>query len=69
MHGELNRACLKNDGPGGAFNRGRFYFRPERWTGDEMDAVTVDIALRSVAYHRGRDAGPFAAPPGAAPSG
>jgi len=69
MYGELNRTCLENDGQGGVFNRGSFYFRPERWTEDEMYAVMVDIALRSVAYYRARYAEAFAAPPGAAPSG
>ena len=35
----------------GQFNRGSFYFRPQRWTVAEMVEVMQDIAERSVLYY------------------
>lgn len=50
MFGELNKTHLHNE-EHGRFNRGSFYFRPERWTVPEMTAVMLDIAERSVLYY------------------
>lgn len=50
MFGKLNITYLHNE-EGGRFNRGSFYFRPERWLVDEMVAVMKDIAERSVLYY------------------
>ncbi len=50
MFGELNKTYLYNEG-NGRFNRGSFYFRPERWSVDEMAEIMKDIAYRSVLYY------------------
>jgi type II restriction enzyme len=50
MFGKLNATHLHNE-EGGKFNRGSFYFRPEKWTVAEMSAVMTDIAERSVLYY------------------
>lgn len=50
MFGKLNTTYLHNE-EGGKFNRGSFYFRPEKWSVDEMVAVMKDIAERSVLYY------------------
>ncbi len=50
MFGKLNTTYLHNE-EGGKFNRGSFYFRPERWSIDEMTAIMKDIAERSVLYY------------------
>ena len=50
MLGQLNKTYLHNLAEG-KFNRGSFYFRPERWTIGEMAAVMKDIAERSVLYY------------------
>lgn len=50
MFGKLNTTYLHNEGEG-RFNRGSFYFRPEKWTVDEMARVMKDIAERSVQYY------------------
>jgi type II restriction enzyme len=50
MFGKLNKTYLHNE-EGGKFNRGSFYFRPAKWTVDEMVAVMRDIARRSVLYY------------------
>ena len=50
MFGELNRTYLHNE-EGGKFNRGSFYFRPAKWSVDEMFEVMKDIAERSVQYY------------------
>lgn len=50
MFGKLNTTYLHNDA-NGRFNRGSFYFRPERWTVDEMSEVMRDIADRSILYY------------------
>ena len=51
MFGSLNKTYLHNGGTGDRFNRGSFYFRPDRWHVDEMAAVMKDIAERSVLYY------------------
>lgn len=43
MFGKLNTIYLHNE-EGGKFNRGSFYFRPEKWSIDEMTTVMKDIA-------------------------
>jgi len=53
MFGRLNRTYLYNE-ESGKFNRGSFYFRPERWTVEEMASVMQDIAERSVLYYFSR---------------
>jgi len=50
MFGKLNTTYLHNE-EGGKFNRGSFYFRPERWSVDEMAAVMEDIAERAILYY------------------
>lgn len=50
MFGRLNTTYLFNEEQG-RFNRGSFYFRPERWTVDEMTEIMYDIAERSVLYY------------------
>ena len=50
MFGKLNTIHLHNK-EGGKFNRGSFYFRPDRWSVDEMVAIMKDIAERSVLYY------------------
>ena len=50
MFGKLNTTYLHNE-EGGKFNRGSFYFRPEKWSVDEMANVMKDIAERSVLYY------------------
>lgn len=50
MFGELNKTHLHNDGSG-RFNRGSFYFRSEQWSVDEMTAIMLDIAQKSIFYY------------------
>jgi len=50
MFGKLNKTYLHNEGSN-KFNRGSFYFRPNRWTVDEMVEIMKDIAERSVLYY------------------
>ena len=50
MFGKLNTTYLHNE-ESGKFNRGSFYFRPERWSVDEMVEIMNDIAERSVLYY------------------
>lgn len=50
MFGELNKTYLHNL-EDGKFNRGSFYFRPERWTVAEMSEIMKDIAERAVLYY------------------
>ncbi len=50
MFGKLNATYLHNE-EGGRFNRGSFYFRPEKWSVDEMAKIMRDIAERSVLYY------------------
>ena len=51
MFGRLNKTYLHNAGADGRFNRGSFYFRPEKWRVAEMREVMKDIAERSVLYY------------------
>lgn len=50
MFGELNKTHLHNE-EHGRFNRGSFYFRPEKWSVQEMSTVMLDIAERSILYY------------------
>lgn len=50
MFGRLNTVHLHNEMEG-KFNRGSFYFREKQWSVDEMAAVMLDIAERSVLYY------------------
>lgn len=50
MFGKLNTTHLHNN-EGGKFNRGSFYFRPNKWSEDDMANVMKDIAERSVLYY------------------
>ena len=50
MFGHLNKTYLYDE-ENGKFNRGSFYFRPDRWTIDEMVEIMNDIAERSVLYY------------------
>ena len=50
MFGRLNKTYLYNE-ESGKFNRGSFYFRPDRWTTPEMVHIMKDIAKRSVLYY------------------
>lgn len=50
MFGKLNTTYLHNE-EGGKFNRGSFYFRPEKWSVDEMFIIMKDIAERSILYY------------------
>lgn len=51
MFGDLNELHLHNEGPGGIFNRGTFYFREKEWSNKEMFDRCIDIARRSVLYY------------------
>lgn len=51
MFGELNKTNVVNIGDGGLFNRGSFYFRDTKWTVEEMTAIMLDIAGRSIHYY------------------
>jgi len=50
MFGKLNKTHLHTEVEG-KFNRGSYYFRPEKWSVDEMAAIMTDIAERSVLYY------------------
>lgn len=54
MFGKLNTTYLHNQGPQGTFNRGSFYFRPKRWTVEEMTPVMLDVAERSILYYQSK---------------
>lgn len=51
MFGPLNQINVVNQGEGGLFNRGSFFFREDAWTMDEMVAIMVDVARRSLYYY------------------
>jgi len=51
MFGKLNKTYLYNDGEGGRFNRGSFYFREKEWTVEEMFQIMKDITTRSIQYY------------------
>jgi type II restriction enzyme len=50
MFGQLNKTYLHNEEKG-LFNRGSFYFRPGKWTVDEMSQIMIDVAERAVLYY------------------
>lgn len=50
MFGKLNTTHLHNQ-EDGKFNRGSFYFRPAKWSVDEMSSIMRDIAERAVLYY------------------
>lgn len=50
MFGKLNTTYLHNE-EGGRFNRGSFYFRPDKWSIADMAAVMNDISERAVLYY------------------
>lgn len=50
MFGKLNKTYLHNE-ENGKFNRGSFYFRPEKWAVPEMAEIMKDIAERSILYY------------------
>jgi len=47
----LNKIYLVNEGDGGRFNRGSFFFREKAWTEEEMEEVMYEIASRSIHYY------------------
>jgi type II restriction enzyme len=49
--GKLNAEHLHNQGPGGEFDRGTFYFRPAEWTEAEMTERSLSVAEKSVFYY------------------
>ncbi len=51
MFGPLNQIQVVNVGTNGCFNRGSFYFRSGTWTADEMAAVMLEVAQRSLFYY------------------
>lgn len=51
MFGTLNEVHLFNEGEGGLFNRGSFFFRRQAWTEAEMEEIMYDIASRSIHYY------------------
>lgn len=51
MFGTLNEVHLFNEGEGGLFNRGSFFFRRRPWTEAEMEEIMYDIASRSIHYY------------------
>lgn len=51
MFGPLNKVQVVNQGDGGPFNRGSFFFREKPWTPAEMSKIMYEIAQRSVFYY------------------
>ncbi len=51
MFGSLNEVHLHNEGPGGIFNRGTYFFREKEWKRKEMYEIMLDIARRSILYY------------------
>jgi type II restriction enzyme len=51
MFGSLNEIRVHNEGPGGIFNRGSFFFREKKWTPKEMADKMLKIAKSSVLYY------------------
>lgn len=54
MFGPLNRIVVVNEGEGGRFNRGSFFFRSQAWSVDEMASVLTEVGTRSVHYYMAR---------------
>lgn len=50
MFGKLNKTYLHNEEKN-KFNRGSFYFRPEKWPVEKMSEIMKDIAERSTLYY------------------
>ena len=51
MFGALNEDHTFNEGPGGIFNRGSYYFKSESWTIEELYNIMYDVAKRSIYYY------------------
>jgi len=51
MFGPLNKISVVNEGEGGIFNRGSFFFREEKWSEKEMVDVMHEVAKRSIHYY------------------
>lgn len=51
MFGTLNEIHLVNEGEGGQFNRGSFFFRRHPWKEEEMEDIMYQIASRSIHYY------------------
>ena len=51
MFGPLNEVNVVNQGDGGLFNRGSFFFRVEEWSREEMVEVMLEVACRSIYYY------------------
>lgn len=51
MFGELNIDHTSNEGPGGLFNRGSYYFRGPYWTSAEMYDIMYSVAKKSIYYY------------------
>ncbi len=51
MFGPLNTINVVNQGEGGVFNRGSFFFREDEWTVVEMVEIMGDVAKRSIYYY------------------
>jgi type II restriction enzyme len=51
MFGPLNTISVVNQGEGGLFNRGSFFFRSEKWSEPEMLTVLHEVAKRSIHYY------------------
>ncbi len=51
MFGPLNQINVVNQGEGGLFNRGSFFFREAAWTTDEMVDIMLEVARRSIYYY------------------
>ncbi len=51
MFGTLNEIHLVNEGDGGRFNRGSFFFRRQQWQEEEMEEIMYEIASRSIHYY------------------
>lgn len=42
---------MVNQGEGGLFNRGSFFFREDAWTTNEMVDIMLDVSRRSIYYY------------------
>jgi type II restriction enzyme len=51
MFGPLNKISVVNEGEGGVFNRGSFFFRENKWSESEMVEVMHEVAKRSIHYY------------------
>ncbi len=54
MFGPLNTVNVLNQGESGAFNRGSFFFREEKWAVDEMTEIMHEVASRAIHYYFAR---------------